>query len=196
MPSNTNYLFKDYEERNEIISLIQSSVPTKVKMLNFTEVLDGHYSGEYAFYIKNTKSKNLCIPFMDILTDINDFWSFLEFLTQTDETSILYIDDDGNEQILYIEAVDKTDVRFFIAETMEVYHRFCRNEIENYTFEDADILLDVIIPKKTLISQFYKKLLEIFDGWEKVTEFAPWATDINTWQKDSKIIKNYLEHNI
>lgn len=196
MPSNTNYLFKDYEERNEIISLIQTSVPTKVKTLNFTDVLDGHYSGEYAFYIKNTKGMNLCIPFMDILTDINDFWSFLEFLTQTDETSILYIDDDGNEQILYIEAVDRTDVRFFIAETMEVYHRFCRNEIENYTFEDADILLDVIIPKKTLISQFYKKLLEIFDGWEKVTEFAPWATDINTWQKDSKIIKNYLEHNI
>ncbi len=76
MPSNTNYLFKDYEERNEIISLIQTSVPTKVKKLNFTEVLDGHYSGEYAFSIKNTKCKNLCIPFMGILTDINDFLEF------------------------------------------------------------------------------------------------------------------------
>lgn len=195
MPSNTNYLFKDYEDRNEIISLIKTSVPTKVKVLYFTEVLDGHYSGEYAFYIKNTKGKNLCIPFMGILSDINDFWSFLEFLVQTYETSILYIDDDGNEQILYIEPVDKTDVRFFIAETMEVYHRFCRNEIKSYTFEDADILLDVIISKKTLISQFYEKLLEIFDGWEKVKVFAPWATDINTWQKDSKIIKNYLEQN-
>ena len=195
MPSNTNYLFKDYERRNEIISLIQTSIPTKVKRLSFTEVLDGHYSGEYAFYIKNTKGKALCIPFMGILSDINDFWFFLEFLTQTDETSILYIDDDGNEQILYIEAVCKTDVRFFIAETMEVYHRFCRKEVASYSFEDAEILLDVIIPKKTLISQFYEKLLEIFDGWEKVTEFAPWTTDINTWQKDSKIIKNYLEQN-
>ena len=53
---------------------------------------------------------------MGILSDINDFWSFLEFLVQTYETSILYIDDDGNEQILYIEPVDKTHVRFFIAE--------------------------------------------------------------------------------
>lgn len=195
MPSNTNYLFKDYADKNEIINLINTSVPTKVKILYFTEVLAGHYSGEYAFYIKNTKGKNICIPFMDLCSDINDFWTFLEFLIQTDETSILYIDDDGNEQILYIETVDKTDVRFFIAETMEVYHRFCRKDVESYTFEDADILLDVIIPKKTLISQFYEKLLEIFDGWEKVTEFAPWATDINTWQKNSKIIENYLEQN-
>mgnify|MGYP000015256063 CR=1 FL=1 len=57
MPSNTNYLFKDYEDRNEIIRLIKTSVPTKVKVLYFTEVLDGHYQENMLFILKIQKAR-------------------------------------------------------------------------------------------------------------------------------------------
>ncbi len=194
MQNDINYFFKNDNYKNQIINLLKKSKPVQVKSLIFNKSFICHSHGEYAFELRNTKNENFVIPFYDCMSNINDFWSFLEFITTTNETSILYIDDDGNEQILYVEHINERDVRFSIAETMEAYHRFCRNEIKNYTYEDADVLFDVVISKYTLIKQFYEQLLEMFNGWEKETEFVPWATDINVWQKDSIIIRKYLSN--
>lgn len=199
MTKDSEYLFKNDTNKNEINNLLKKSKPTKIEVLSFKcdyndkEFYNNHSHGEYGFYLKNTNEETISIRFDDCLSNINDFWSFLEFLTQTNETSILYIDDDGNEQIIYIEHLKDNFIRFFVGETMEAYQKFCRNEINDYTYEDADVLFDVIIKKKTMIKQFYGQLLKMFDNWEKETNFVPWATDINIWQKDSEIIKNYLK---
>lgn len=195
MSTNKDYFLKNDTYKEQIRNLLKKSTPVEVESLNFTGFVNGHSHGIYDFYLKNTKNKRIVIPFRDELSNINDFWPFLEFLTSTNETSLLYIDDDGNEQILYVEHINEQNIRFFIAETWNVYDKFQKHEIEHYTYEDADVLLDVIINKKVMIKQFYEQLLKMFDGWEKETDFAPWATDVNEWQKDSEILKNYYKSN-
>lgn len=179
--------------------LLNKSIPNKVERLFLGKVDFNFNFGEFVFNIKNNEGEYFKLPFyyeednfVKSYDNINILWKFLEEIILKEEPLFLHLLRGGEERVIYVERVNKKEIRFMIANSIKLYNKERKGEILRYSFRDFDVDLDVIINKKELITQFYNRLYNLFKNYENIAYFEPPLIDFNFWIKDSNVIKEYL----
>ncbi len=186
----TYLLSKDCLEE-EYLDALNCTKPKNIKEIKIENITFDFDLGEFVFYIK-TKDTEFKISFYKGTESINDFWRFLEQLTDTKETLVLNIFHNGVEVIIYCCPVGKFNIRFVVMNTRELHKKVLSEKILRYSLSESEINIDVIINKRNFIKMFYQKLYLLFKNYENIAYFEPPIIDFDFWIKDSKKIKDYL----
>lgn len=195
--NGSRFLFSESCYEKQIDLLLNSSVPKKVLYLDFIKVEKDFNLGNFIFYLKNEKGVEFQLPFIFLKSvkkdSLNSLWNFLETLVDTKEAILLSLMYASVEYFIYVKPVDKIYIRFCIFNTLNLVKKQNAGKILNYSISEADIDLDVIIKRKSLIKDFYFQLKQIFKTSDCLTFFEKPVVDYNFWQKESEIIKEYIK---
>lgn len=186
------YLFADYPWNAEISVVLRNSSPFPIKRLALGKIKADFDYGEFVLPVKNPLGKEFQIYFSNGKSSINDFWKFLETVVETTEPLIFPLFYKGFETFLYVETVDKNNIRFMAADTFDLCAKQKEGKILNYSYAQSKIRLDVIIKRKEFISAFYTILFKLFKNYENIAYFEPPYTDFDFWIKDSAKLSDYL----
>lgn len=171
---NKRYLLRDFK------IAISQSMPQKVSRLNFYKIDADFNIGDFTFHIKNPSREIFKINFCYGKNDLNSLWAFLEILVDAKETICHYTIKGIYETLIYIDILDKYNIRFIVAQ---------------YNCKDCScqIKTDVVLNKKELIREFYNKLTKLFKQYDTIAYFEPpFIIKYDYWTKDSDKIKEYL----
>ena len=177
--------------KDEIQGLLERTKPVLVKDLRLTKIGADISCAAYNFYFENQYQEESCIY---LTTYCSDICCVLEFLWETIHITkpiCAIIEDEGQNGIFYARPLDNNQIHFFVADDYELYNKFCKEIIADYSFEDAHICIDVNIDKDVFVKQFYNKLWNEIKDWKSV-KVEPWAEKIN--KHSEKLIKNLNDY--
>lgn len=190
---NKKYLFKNHPFEDEIKIAINKTNPTKIALLPvFTIDADFNY-GDFIINFED-KNYNFKFPFYYSSQNINEFWKFLESSIISIEAHILHLYFASVEHFIYIEKINKYDLRFIIFDTRELIEKQRLGKIIKFSYADMNKNIDIIVNQKIFYKGFYLKLFNFFKSYENIAYFEPPVIDFDFWIKDSKIIKGFLAH--
>lgn len=178
-------------EISEFRELLKNSTPIIVKDIDIVKINAYLPCGDYTFFIRDTHNEVFTIALDSSLSYIEQIFEFLESIYYTKGEIAVIIDGDGPETTLYAKYIDKKNIRFFIADTCNAYEKFVKNEVNDYSYELADIRYDVIIDKHVLIKRFYDELSPIFINYDKV-EIQPWGNEIENLDEWLEKLRNII----
>lgn len=150
--------------------------------------------GTFFFDFKSIEGNEFSIS-LDACSDISQILEMFVSLINNETKHIEDIEDEGYNSVFYTECLENEKIRFFIANVAELYRSFCKNEIDDYSYKDAEINLDIIINKKTFIEQFYKKLSPLINNLDDI-DFIPYGNGIEVERCKTliPIIKQYVNN--
>lgn len=187
------YLFKEKCLKEEISFVLNKTKPIYVKTLPYLRTESDFNLGEFAFYMKGKNEHCFKIPFYNDTLTLNNFWKFLELVTYEKEPLVLDVFHAGEEVVLYVEMVNKNDIRFCVFNTIKIAKSAKNNEYVKCSYKEAEIDIDIIITKRRFVKQFYKILRNLFETQDAISYFEPPFIDYNFWIKDSEKIKKFLK---
>ena len=185
MIENLNKIY----EIDEFRELLKNSNPIIVDDIYIDRIYAYLPCGDYTFFIRGTDNEIFIISLDSSLSYIEQIFEFLESIYYIKDEIAVIIDGDGPKTTLYAKYIDDKNIRFFIADTCNAYEKFVKNEINDYSYELADIRYDVIIDKHVLIKRFFNELSPIFINYDKV-EIQPWGNEIENLDELLKKLKN------
>lgn len=189
----SEFLFEKDPRYDELIMALNNSSPVYSSNLVFLKSGANLDLGEFRFLIKGFYKKEYEIIFHKTRTSINDFWRFLEVLAKGNNSLLFDMYYKGREVFIICSKFNKTDLRFSVLDTFELYKKEREGKILSYSYAECNIGLDLIINKRKFIKSFYKELYRLLKESASVVYFEPPLIDFNFWIKDSEILKSYVK---
>ncbi len=165
------FLLNKTSFEEEILLKLNSSNPTKISEINFEATNFDFDAKNFELIISEKNKKPFSIPFNNKNLTLNKFIKFLNEMEMADEPLIFYIFDRGIEYLIYYSKINKISARFFVLSTRELYKKEQLGKILNYSYLEAEILLDVILNKNLLIKKLHLVAEEICKKFDNIAFF-------------------------
>ena len=181
------FLFKDDSREEELSIVLKKSSFYEIKNLTIEKIEPDFNLGHFVFYIRHDRKL-----IKTLITDINDFWKFLEKTAISLEPVVFHTMYKSEEYFLYVEPSLK-NFRFAVMDTVKLAKKQKEDSHFKYSYIDCKVNIDILIEKKKFIKSFYFAMVNMFKKQENIAFFEPAFIDFGFWIKDSEILKQYIK---
>ena len=142
-----NEQYDSEKEKYDVLEMLKKSEPKECADLT----LEFEHKAGWTYIKGKCEHFGFSINYSDVMTDASDLIGFFAEIIHSKEDIAIILDYEGSYPLLYAKNEDENKVRFVFAHDYKLFNE----DIFEYYYYDYEIVCDILICKRKLLSEFY-----------------------------------------